>query len=110
MVTFDLLEFYRVVLALALLYCVAVGGYRYVRAFKDLSRAQKLYLGASFALLLSPMVGNIEANIFEDGWRWRLIPTTVGVILFFIYLMEPFDHARRRFGRNPFDPKGHKEL
>ena len=110
MIEFDLLAFYRTVLVFALAYCAVVGGYRYIRAYNDLSRGQKFYLGASLALLMSPVVGNIEALFYADGWRWRLIPSTIGVILFFIYLMEPFDHARRRFGREPFDPKGPKEL
>lgn len=106
----DLVNWYRTVLFLGLIYCFLALAARYIRAFRHMSHAQKLYIGALLCLVLSPVVGNIESVIYQDGFRWRLVPSTVGMFLLYSYLMEPLDQAKKRWGREPYEPKGPGEL
>jgi hypothetical protein len=110
MVEIDVVNWYRTVLLLALAYCMVALTVRYARAFKDISTAQKLYIGALLCFTLSPVIGNIESIIYGDGFRFRLIPSTVGLFLLFAYLMEPHKQNKKRWGREPYDPKGPGEL
>lgn len=92
--------------------CVGLIGVsiKYTNAYKHLSRGQKLIVGACLAFLWSGFFGGLQ-NIKNHGdFRWGSVPYIIGVFLTFVYIMEPARLYRKRWGRDPFSPKGNGEL
>ena len=70
---------------------------------KRLSYGQILYaFGAIFVLIYVADALREAASIGLE-YRWRLIPLTLGLICYFIYLLEPRRRKIKRFGGEIFD-------
>jgi hypothetical protein len=99
------------VIALATLYVLCDLTYRYLLSFSRASRAQRLFIGALLLLVLGVNIEAVERLFPESGvGSIQVIPFVIGIILLFVYLMEPIESSRKRWGRDPFSPKGSDEI
>ena len=79
--------------------------WRFIRAYKLLSRGQKLIISALLCYVFATGMRSIEAVLENDGWKWTLIPYALGLVFSYMYLSEPKSSVRRRFGHDVFDPE-----
>lgn len=104
MVTFDFVNGLRGFIIIVTIFVLFMFTTRYIRAFKKLSRSQKLYIG-SFILALITLTWDTWNYMWRDEeFSLRLVPYSVMLTLCFVYLLEPFSVARKRFGNEPYDP------
>lgn len=75
---------------------------RMVRAWRELSLGQKLFLFGTWCILI--YAGDAMRAAIQAGleWRWRLIPGLFGAAALFGWLLEPLDLQKRLWGRPSF--------
>jgi O-antigen/teichoic acid export membrane protein len=105
-----LADFLRSFLVVTSISVVVFLTYRFVRAYKSLSRGQKFFIGGPILLLIAMAARSTYAILHNDPLVWPLIFYVFGLLCFIVYLAEPYYLARKRHGRDIFDPKGPGEL
>lgn len=100
----------RVILVIATLVVGLVLSVRIVLAYRFVSRAQK-YFASSLYLLLVTAAWDTLTFIGNDApFSWRKIPYALAIVFLALYLSEPYEKARKRFGTTPLAPEPLKEL
>jgi hypothetical protein len=98
----DIASWYRALLGVL---SFVVAGWLFLmsaRYFMRLSSGQKLW--ATGAVLVLIYVADALRESVKDGlgFRLRLIPLTLGLIAYFVYLLEPRRKKTKRFPGDPF--------
>lgn len=109
MIDIDFLVGLRTLTVVVLGIVLVVFTTRYLRAYREISTSQRLYIGA---MLLFTLTLGWDTLIFlaeDTSFSWRLLPLLAGLSLCVAYLVEPYQAARRRFGKEIYDPMGASE-
>lgn len=99
----DIAAWYRLCLIGLTLFVVAVFILQSLYSWKHLSIGQKLFVTGAICFMLYVSDAAREAIQADIGFRWRLVPWTIGVIAYFVYILEPQRSKMRRFGGDIFD-------
>ena len=105
MINFDAVDGLRGVVIVLLGFLLIVLGWRYIKAFKQLSLAQRLYIGALQCFILALAWDRYAYIVSDKGYVWSLAPLSIGLMLLFAYLMEPFAQTQTRLGHDPYTPE-----
>lgn len=102
-VTWDMLDWFRAMLAAGSLLVVFILGVQTIRVFRRLSAGQRL-LTCGIIFIMIYVADAVRAAVkIHLEFQPRVIPLTIGLILLLAYCLEPDRKREKRVGRKMMD-------
>lgn len=106
----DPLEASRISMVLMTAVVFILSATRYMRSFRQMLTGPRLYFAASLCFFVTVAWDTMDMLADHADFSLRMLPYSVGLVLSFIYLSEPFSSARRRLGSDSLTPESDEIL
>lgn len=82
-------------------------GWRFFSNYRVVSKGQKAIFFAVLFFIVGGLLGSLQSMLGLEGtFRWGYPSYSIAILCLIVYATEPWQNQKKRWGKDPFAPKG----